>query len=142
MHVNWVSHLLHNYYMRVRAHFKNIDEIIATIKAATIKKKDRKKDFRAGLPTSPDPVITRRATWLRDVLYYKENSSFSYHCQQLDKCRPRSQQSKKRYQCGRFDVGLGENKSMSYSSSQRRVLRRKCLQDNRSIQTAEEYAIR
>ena len=49
--------------MRVRAHFKNIDEVIATIKAATIKNKDRKKDFHdAGLPSPPDPVITRWAT--------------------------------------------------------------------------------
>ena len=45
MHVTCVSHLLHNYAMHVRAHFKNIDEIIAMIKAATIKNKDRKKDF-------------------------------------------------------------------------------------------------
>ena len=59
--------------MRVRAHFKNIYEIIATIKAATIKNKDRKKDFRdAGLPFSLDPVITRWATWLRAALYYSE----------------------------------------------------------------------
>ena len=58
--------------MRVRAHFKNIDEVIATIKAATIK--DRKKDFHdAGLPSPPDPVITRWATWLRAALYYGEN---------------------------------------------------------------------
>ena len=40
--------------MRVRAHFKNIDEVIATIKAATIENKDRKKDFHdAGLPSPP-----------------------------------------------------------------------------------------
>ena len=60
--------------MRVRAHFKNIDEVIATIKAATIKNKNRKKDFHdAGLPSPPDPVITRWATWLRAALYYREN---------------------------------------------------------------------
>ena len=60
--------------MRVRAHLKNIDEIIATIKAATIKNKDRKKYFHdAGLPSPPDPVITRWATWLRAALYYNEN---------------------------------------------------------------------
>ena len=35
------------------------------------------------------------------------SSSGSYHCQQWDKCRPLSQQSKRRYQCGRFGVGLG-----------------------------------
>ena len=51
----------------------NIDEVIATIKAATIKKKDRRKDFNdAGLPSPPDPVITTWATWLRAALYYSE----------------------------------------------------------------------
>ena len=42
MHDNCVGHILHNCAMRVRAHFKNIDKVIATIKAATIKNKDRK----------------------------------------------------------------------------------------------------
>ena len=55
--------------MCVRAYFKNIDEIIATIK-----NKDRKKNFHdAGLPSPLDPVITRWATWLRAALYYSEN---------------------------------------------------------------------
>ena len=76
MHVTCVAHLLHNCAMHVRAHFKDIDEVIATIKAATIKNKDRKKDFHdAGLPSPPDPVITRWATWLRAALYYSENLS-------------------------------------------------------------------
>ena len=60
--------------MRVRAYFKNSDDVVATIKAATIKNKDRKNDFReAGLPSPPEPVITRWATWLRAALYYSEN---------------------------------------------------------------------
>ena len=75
MHVTCVAHLLHNCAMRVRAHFKNIHEVIATIKAvkaATIK--DCKKDFHdAGLPSPPDPIITKWATWLRAALYYSEN---------------------------------------------------------------------
>ena len=74
MHVTGVAHLLHNCAMRVRAHFKNIDKIIATIKAATINNKDHKKDFHdAGLPSPPDAVITRWATWLRAALYYSDN---------------------------------------------------------------------
>ena len=69
-----IAHLLYNCAMCVRAHFKNIDEIIATIKTATIKNKDRKKDFHdVGVPSPPDPVITRWATWLRAALYYSEN---------------------------------------------------------------------
>ena len=74
MHVTCVAHLLHNCAMRVRAHLKNIDEVIATIKAATIKNNDRKKDFHdAGLPSPPDLIISRWATWLRAALYYSEN---------------------------------------------------------------------
>ena len=74
MHVTCVARLLHNCAMRVRAHFKNSDEIIATIKTATIKNKDRKKDFHdAGLPSPPEPVITTWTTWLRAALYYNEN---------------------------------------------------------------------
>ena len=69
MHVNCVAHLLHNWAMHVRAHFKNFDEVIASIKEATIKHKDCKKDFYdAGLPSPPDPVITRWATRLRAAL--------------------------------------------------------------------------
>ena len=45
MHVTCAAHLLHNCAMRVRAHFKNIDEVIATIKAATIKTKIARKIF-------------------------------------------------------------------------------------------------
>ena len=76
IHVTCVVHLLHNCAMRVRAHLKNIDKIIATIKAATIKNKDRKKDFHdAGLPSPSEPEITRWATWLRAALYYSENLS-------------------------------------------------------------------
>ena len=60
--------------MRVRALFKNINEVIATIKAATIKNRDCKKDFHdAGLSSPPDSVFTRWATWLRAALYYSEN---------------------------------------------------------------------
>ena len=74
MHVTCVAHLLNNCAMHVRAHFKNIDEIITTIKAATIKNKDRNKNFHdAGLLSLPDPVVTRWATWLRAALYYSEN---------------------------------------------------------------------
>ena len=56
-----MSTALRTYYiMRVRAHFKNIHEVIATIKAAIIKNKDCKKNFHvAGMPSPPDPVITK-----------------------------------------------------------------------------------
>ena len=45
MHVTCVAHLLHKCTTRVRAFFKNIDDIVATIKATTIKNRDRKNGF-------------------------------------------------------------------------------------------------
>ena len=66
MHVTCIAHLLHNFAMRVCAFLKNIDDVVATIKASTIKNKDCKNDFReAGLSSSPVPVITRCAPWVR-----------------------------------------------------------------------------
>ena len=44
--------------------FKNIDEVIATIK-----NKNRKDFHDAGLPSPTDPVFTRWATWRRAALY-------------------------------------------------------------------------
>ena len=47
---------------------------MAKIKAAVIKNKHRMNDFHeAGLPSPPDPVITRWVTWFRAALYYSEN---------------------------------------------------------------------
>ena len=121
--------------MPVRVHFKNIDEVIATIKAATIKNKERNKDFHdAGLPSPPDPVITRWATWLRAVLYYSEN---------LPAVRTIvNNWTSAGLLVSRAKHAINVEDLVQDSSSQRRVLRRKCLHDNRSIRTAEEYAIR
>lgn len=74
MHVTCVAHLLHNCAMHIRAHFTSVNSLIATVKAATLKNKDRREDFsRAGLPTPPEPVLTRWATWLSAAFFYSEN---------------------------------------------------------------------
>ena len=42
--------------MRIRAFSKNMDDVVATIKAATIKNKDHKNDFgEAGQPSPSGP---------------------------------------------------------------------------------------
>ena len=130
--------------MRVRAHLKNIDEIMATIKAATIKNKDRKKDFHnAGLSSPPDPVITRWATWLRAALYYSENLpavrtivnnwtsagllvSGAKHAINVEDLVPDL-------------VKINQYRTLAANVE---FLRKKCLHDNRSIRTDEEYVIR
>ena len=69
MHVTCTAHLPHNCTMRVWAYLKNIDDVVAMIKAAIIINKDSKKDFyEAGLSLL-DPVLTRWATWLTAALY-------------------------------------------------------------------------
>ena len=60
--------------IRVRAFFKSNDDVVPTIKAATIKNEDRKNDFcEPGMPSPPVSVITRWASWLRAALFYTEN---------------------------------------------------------------------
>ena len=146
MHVTCVAHLLHNCAMRVRAHFKNIDKIIATIKAATIKNKDRKKDFHhAGLPSPPDPVITRLATWLRAALYYSENPLavriIVNNWTSAGLLISRAKDAINVEDLVPDLVKINQNRTLS-ANVELLGLRRKCLHDNRSIQTAEEYAIR
>ena len=63
LHVTCIAHLLHNCAEHIRAHFKAADNLISSIKAATIKNKDRHALFTAaGLPAPPQPVLTRWAT--------------------------------------------------------------------------------
>ena len=74
VHVTWIAQLLHTCTMLVHAFFINIDDVVATIKTATIKNEDRKNDFcEARLPSPPVPVITRLVTWLRAALNNSKN---------------------------------------------------------------------
>ena len=44
-HVTCIAHLLHNCALRVKAYFENVDNLIAKIKAATVKNKTRQELF-------------------------------------------------------------------------------------------------
>ena len=74
LHVTCIAHLLHNCAEHIGAHFKAADNLISSIKATTIKNKDRRALFTgAGLSAPPQPVLTRWATWLEASFYYAEN---------------------------------------------------------------------
>ena len=74
LHVTCIAHLLHNCAEHIRAHFKAAENLISSIKATTIKNKDRRALFTgAGLSAPPQPVLTRWATWLEASFYYPEN---------------------------------------------------------------------
>ena len=68
-HVTCTAHLLHNCAEKVRAYFSDVDDLIATVKAATVRSKDRKELF-ASIGYPPQPVVTRWATWLKVTFYY------------------------------------------------------------------------
>ena len=70
-HVTCTAHLLHSCAEKVRAYFSDMDDLIATVKAATVRSKDRKELF-ASIGYPPQPVVTRWTTWLKAAFYYAE----------------------------------------------------------------------
>ena len=68
-HVTCVTHLLHNYAMNIKSHFEDVDQLIAKVKAVTIKDKTRQAKFSA-IHYPPQLVPTR---WLNAALYYAKN---------------------------------------------------------------------
>ena len=74
LHVTCTAHLLHNSAEHIRAHFKAANNLISSIKAATIKNKDRCSLFTAaGFSAPPQPILTRWGTWLKAPFFYGEN---------------------------------------------------------------------
>ena len=57
-HVTCVAHLLHNCAMKIKSHFEDVDQLLAKIKAVTIKNKTRQAKF-SGIGYPPQPVPTR-----------------------------------------------------------------------------------
>ena len=74
LHVTCTAHFLHNCAEHIRAHFKATNNLISSIKAATIKNKDHRSLFTAaGLSAPPQPILTRWGTWLEASFFYVEN---------------------------------------------------------------------
>jgi hypothetical protein len=71
-HITCVTHLLHNCAMIVKSANPSINNLISSIKSATIKNSDRRMMFyEIGLP--PKPVVTRWGTWLRAAFWYAKH---------------------------------------------------------------------
>ncbi len=71
-HVTCMAHLLHNCAEKVRGHFADVDNLIACVKALTVKNKFRRSQF-AKIGSPPQPVVTRWGSWLSAAGYYAEN---------------------------------------------------------------------
>ena len=80
LYVTCTAHLLHNCAKHMRAHFKATNNLISSIKAATIKNKDRRSLFTAaGLSAPPQPILIRWDTWLETSFFYAENFQIVKH---------------------------------------------------------------
>ena len=71
-HVTCLAHLLHNCCLKVRSSYTKVDRLISTIKAATVRNKERRNLF-ANIGYPPEPVLTRWGSWLSAALYYAKN---------------------------------------------------------------------
>ena len=73
-HIICMANLLHNCAERMaRGHFKEIDSLIATVKAAaTMMNKNQRYKFNA-IGSPPQPVLTRWGTWLNAAQHHVKN---------------------------------------------------------------------
>ena len=70
--VTCIARLLHKCAMKIKSHFEDVDQLIAKVKAVTIKNTTTQAKFSAiGYP--PQPVPTRCGSWLNAALYYPKN---------------------------------------------------------------------
>jgi len=72
LHVKCLVHLLHNCSMNIRAHYKHVDSLIATVKMITTKNRSNAAHF-SNIGAPPVVIITRWSSWLRAALYYADN---------------------------------------------------------------------
>ena len=71
-HVTCVAHLLHNCAMVLKSKYCTADNLIATMKNAIVKNKDRRQKF-AQIRLPPQPIVTRWGTWLKAAFWYAQN---------------------------------------------------------------------
>ena len=71
-YVTCVTHLLHNCAKKIKFYFEDVDQLIAKVKAVTIRNISRQAKFSAiGYP--PQLVPTRWVSWKNVALYYAKN---------------------------------------------------------------------
>ena len=63
---------MHNCATKIKSHFDNVDQLIAKVKAVTIKNKIRQAKFSA-ISYPPQPVSAKWESWFIAALYYAKN---------------------------------------------------------------------
>ena len=71
LHVTCLAHLMHYCALKIKSFYKEVDDLIAAVKASVVKNKTRAADFAVcGRPLQP--VVTRWRSWLDAANYYAE----------------------------------------------------------------------
>jgi len=76
VHVTCVTHGLHRVAEEIRLQFSKVDDLIFNVKKNGLKAPSRTIIFRniaPNLELPPQPILTRRGTWLNAALYYCDN---------------------------------------------------------------------
>jgi len=71
-HAKCLAHLVYNCAIRLRAFYKNVDVLIASVKMISIKHRAIMSLF-SGIGVPPVVIVTRWPTWLQATLYYADN---------------------------------------------------------------------
>ena len=71
-HITCIAHLLHNYMEKVSSHFQDIDNLIAHVKASTVKNKAHRQIF-SDIGNPPKLIVTYWGSWLHVAEYYATN---------------------------------------------------------------------
>ena len=71
-HVTCIAHLLHNCVEKVHSHFQDVDNLIARVKASTVKNKTCRQMF-SDIGSPPEPIVTCWGSWLHAAEYYATN---------------------------------------------------------------------
>lgn len=71
-YVNCLAHLAHNCAMKIRTFYPNVDKLISSMKALTIKNKTNIEIF-SEIGGIPDVVPTRWSSWLKACFFYSKN---------------------------------------------------------------------
>lgn len=76
IHVTCMAHGLHRLAETVRTEFRDVNNLISSVKKIFLKAPRRLqlfKEMNPGLPLPPQPIVTRWGTWLSAAFYYAEN---------------------------------------------------------------------
>eukprot|EP00477_Mikrocytos_mackini_P003746 GAHX01005035.1.p1 GENE.GAHX01005035.1~~GAHX01005035.1.p1 ORF type:complete len:355 (-),score=57.38 GAHX01005035.1:2-1066(-) len=69
INITCLSHLLHNVCLKIKNHFKNVDNLIGYTKALIQKNSTRRALF-CDIGQPPTPIVTRWGSWLNAANYY------------------------------------------------------------------------